>query len=104
MKFGAHMLPTYTPELDGPVPDYYARLFDQVIEFERLGFDQAWVTEHHFGGYGGILPHPPTFLSAAAGKTSRIRLGVAMAGFVGFAASRTYLTAFGTSLGSSARS
>jgi len=19
------------------------------------------VTEHHFGGYGGMLPHPPTF-------------------------------------------
>ncbi len=79
MKFGSHTLPTYTPELDGPVPDYYRRLFDQICEFERLGFDQAWVTEHHFGGYGGILPHPPTFLSAAACKTSRIRLGVAVA-------------------------
>ena len=79
MKFGAHMLPTYAPDLDGPVPDYYGRLFEQIIEFEKLGFDQAWVTEHHFGGYGGILPHPPTFLSAIAGKTSRIRLGVAVA-------------------------
>jgi alkanesulfonate monooxygenase SsuD/methylene tetrahydromethanopterin reductase-like flavin-dependent oxidoreductase (luciferase family) len=79
MKFGAHILPTYTAELDGPVPDYYGRLFDQIIECEKLGFDQAWVTEHHFGGYGGILPHPPTFLAAAAAKTSRIRLGVAVA-------------------------
>lgn len=79
MRFGAHMLPTYSPELDGPVPDYYGRLFDQIIEFERLGFDQAWVTEHHFGAYGGILPHPPTFLSAIACKTTRIRLGVAVA-------------------------
>ena len=79
MKFGAHILPTYSPELDGSVRDYYSRLFDQVVEFEKLGFDQAWVTEHHFGGYGGILPHPPTFLSAVAGKTSRIRLGVAVA-------------------------
>ncbi len=79
MKFGSHTLPTYTPELDGPVPDYYRRLFDQIGEFERLGFDQAWVTEHHFGGYGGILPHPPTFLAAVACKTARIRLGVAVA-------------------------
>jgi alkanesulfonate monooxygenase SsuD/methylene tetrahydromethanopterin reductase-like flavin-dependent oxidoreductase (luciferase family) len=79
MKFAAHILPTYTPELDGPVPEYYTRLFDLIIECEKLGFDQAWVTEHHFGGYGGILPHPPTFLAAAAGKTSRIRLGVAVA-------------------------
>jgi alkanesulfonate monooxygenase SsuD/methylene tetrahydromethanopterin reductase-like flavin-dependent oxidoreductase (luciferase family) len=65
--------------LDGSVPAYYSRLFEQIIEFEKLGFHQAWVTEHHFGGYGGILPHPPTFLAAAAGKTSRIRLGVAVA-------------------------
>jgi alkanesulfonate monooxygenase SsuD/methylene tetrahydromethanopterin reductase-like flavin-dependent oxidoreductase (luciferase family) len=79
MKFGAHILPTYAPELDGPVPAYYDRLFEQIVEFERLGFHQAWVTEHHFGGYGGILPHPATFIAAAAGKTSRIRLGVAVA-------------------------
>ena len=79
MKFGAHILPTYSAELDGAVPDYYGRLFEQVIEFEKLGFDQAWVTEHHFGAYGGILPHPPTFLSALAARTSRIRLGVAVA-------------------------
>jgi alkanesulfonate monooxygenase SsuD/methylene tetrahydromethanopterin reductase-like flavin-dependent oxidoreductase (luciferase family) len=79
MKFGSHTLPTYSPELDGPVPDYYQRLFEQITEFEKLGFDQAWVTEHHFGGYGGILPHPPTFLSAVACKTTRIRLGVAVA-------------------------
>jgi alkanesulfonate monooxygenase SsuD/methylene tetrahydromethanopterin reductase-like flavin-dependent oxidoreductase (luciferase family) len=79
MKFGAHILPTYSPELDGPVPEYYTRLFEQLKEFEKLGFHQAWVTEHHFGGYGGILPHPPTFLAAAAGKTTRIRLGVAVA-------------------------
>ncbi|MDH3443359.1 MAG: LLM class flavin-dependent oxidoreductase, partial [Deltaproteobacteria bacterium] len=79
MKFGSHMLPTYTPELDGPVPEYYGRLFEQIIEFEKLGFDQGWVTEHHFGAYGGILPHPPTFLAAVACKTARIRLGVAIA-------------------------
>ena len=52
-------------------------MFEQIIEVEKLGFDQAWVTEHHFGGYGGTLPHPPTFLAAAAQMTSRIRLGVA---------------------------
>jgi alkanesulfonate monooxygenase SsuD/methylene tetrahydromethanopterin reductase-like flavin-dependent oxidoreductase (luciferase family) len=79
MKFGAHMLPTYMPELDGALADFYRCMFDQIVELEKLGFDQAWVTEHHFGGYGGTLPHPPTFLSAVAAKTSRIRLGVAVA-------------------------
>jgi len=79
MKFGAHMLPTHMPALDGPLPDYYRSLFEQIVELERLGFDQAWVTEHHFSGYGGTLPHPPTFLAAAAQVTTRIRLGVAVA-------------------------
>jgi alkanesulfonate monooxygenase SsuD/methylene tetrahydromethanopterin reductase-like flavin-dependent oxidoreductase (luciferase family) len=79
MKFGAHMLPTYMPEVDGLLPDFYRGMFDQIVELEKLGFDQAWVTEHHFGGYGGTLPHPPTFLAAASQMTSRIRLGVAVA-------------------------
>ncbi len=79
MKFGTHILPTYMPEAHGSLPDYYRDMFEQIIEVETLGFDQAWVTEHHFGAYGGTLPHPPTFLAASAQKTSRIRLGVAVA-------------------------
>ena len=68
MKFGAHFLPTYVPELDGPLTEFYRRMFEQIEELERLGFDRAWVTEHHFGDYGGSIPHPPTFLSAVACK------------------------------------
>jgi alkanesulfonate monooxygenase SsuD/methylene tetrahydromethanopterin reductase-like flavin-dependent oxidoreductase (luciferase family) len=79
MKFGTHILPTYMPELEGALPSFYRQMFDQIAEVEKLGFDHAWVTEHHFGGYGGTLPHPPTFLSAVACQTSRIRLGVAVA-------------------------
>ncbi len=79
MKFGIHILPTYMPNVEGPLPDFYRQMFDQIVEVEKLGFDQAWITEHHFGGYGGTLPHPPTFLSAVACKTTRIRLGVAVA-------------------------
>ena len=79
MKFGIHILPTYMAETDGRLADFYRGMFEQISEVEKLGFDQAWVTEHHFGGYGGTLPHPPTFLAAAAQMTSRIRLGVAVA-------------------------
>ena len=79
MKFGIHILPTYMPDVEGPLPDFYRQMFEQIAEVERLGFDQAWITEHHFGGYGGTLPHPPTFLAAVACKTTRIRLGVAVA-------------------------
>ena len=76
MKFGAHYLPTYVPDLDGPINEFYQRMFAQMEEMDRLGYDHIWVTEHHFAMYGGTLPHPPTFLSAIARTTKRIRLGV----------------------------
>jgi alkanesulfonate monooxygenase SsuD/methylene tetrahydromethanopterin reductase-like flavin-dependent oxidoreductase (luciferase family) len=78
MKFDAHYLPTYMPDLDGPLGQFYQRTFQQIEELERLGFDRVWLTEHHFGDYGGSIPHPPTFMSAVARTTCRIRLGVAV--------------------------
>ncbi|HEV8341917.1 MAG TPA: LLM class flavin-dependent oxidoreductase [Candidatus Binatia bacterium] len=78
MKFGAHYLPTYVPGLDGSVPEFYRKMFEQIEEMDRLELDHIWVTEHHFGHYGGTLPHPPTFMSAIARTTERIRLGVAV--------------------------
>jgi alkanesulfonate monooxygenase SsuD/methylene tetrahydromethanopterin reductase-like flavin-dependent oxidoreductase (luciferase family) len=78
MKFGAHYLPTYVPHLDGTVTEFYQKMFEQMEQMDRLGFDHVWVTEHHFGNYGGTIPHPPTFLSAIARTTKKIRLGVAI--------------------------
>jgi alkanesulfonate monooxygenase SsuD/methylene tetrahydromethanopterin reductase-like flavin-dependent oxidoreductase (luciferase family) len=78
MRFGAHFLPTYVPELDGTGPEFYRRMFEQFELLDALGFQDAWVTEHHFDEYGGMVPHPPTFLAAAARSTSRIHLGVAI--------------------------
>src|SRR5947199_9650257 len=78
MRFGVHYLNTYVPELDGPVPQLYQRLFAQMREAEALGFDDAWVTEHHFHEFGGQISQPPVFLAAVAGATRRIHLGVAI--------------------------
>jgi natural product biosynthesis luciferase-like monooxygenase protein len=78
MKFGAHYLPTYIPDLDGPVTELYRRMFAQMEEIDRLGYDHIWVTEHHFAAYGGNLPQPPTFMAALARTTKRIRLGAAI--------------------------
>ena len=41
--------------------ELYQRMFRQIEEMDRLGYDHVWVTEHHFAMYGGTLPHPPTF-------------------------------------------
>jgi alkanesulfonate monooxygenase SsuD/methylene tetrahydromethanopterin reductase-like flavin-dependent oxidoreductase (luciferase family) len=42
---------------------------------ERLGYESAWVAQHHLGAEGGVLPSPFVFLAAAAARTSRVRLG-----------------------------
>jgi natural product biosynthesis luciferase-like monooxygenase protein len=78
MKFGAHYLPTYIPALDGPEPEFYRRMFEQMELLDHVGFHQVWVTEHHFHEYGGTIPDPATFLSAVASHTRRIRLGIAI--------------------------
>lgn len=78
MKFGAHYLPTYVPHLDGSVVEFYRHMLAQMEELDRLGFHSLWVTEHHFGDYGGSIPQPPVFLAAVARGTRRIRLGVAI--------------------------
>lgn len=78
MKFSAHYLPTYVPALDQSPAELYRRMLEQIALLDRLGFHQAWVTEHHFHEYGGVIPDPATFLAAAAARTERIRLGVAI--------------------------
>ena len=78
MRFGVHYLTTYHPESDGSSQEFYARLFEQIQTAEAAGFDDAWVTEHHFHEFGGLIPSPPVFLAALAGVTSRIHLGVAI--------------------------
>ena len=78
MKFAAHYLPTYIAALDGPAPEFYRRMFEQMELLDQVGFHQVWVTEHHFHEYGGTIPDPATFLSAVASRTSRIRLGIAI--------------------------
>jgi natural product biosynthesis luciferase-like monooxygenase protein len=78
MRFGAHYLPTYVPELDGSGQDFYRKMIEQMAELDRVGFDDVWVTEHHFHVYGGMVSQPPTFLAAVAQATQRIHLGVAI--------------------------
>ena len=78
MRFGGHYLPTWVPELDGDAGTFYGRMFEQFELLDALGFDDVWVTEHHFHEYGGTISNPPTFLAAAARGTQRIHLGIAV--------------------------
>jgi alkanesulfonate monooxygenase SsuD/methylene tetrahydromethanopterin reductase-like flavin-dependent oxidoreductase (luciferase family) len=48
---------------------------DQVELADRLGYDYAWCVEHHFLEEYSHCSAPEVFLSAAAARTKRIRLG-----------------------------
>jgi natural product biosynthesis luciferase-like monooxygenase protein len=78
VRFGVHYLTTFFPGLDGSVQQLYGRIAEQIQLAEKLGFDDAWVTEHHFHRFGGLIPHPPVFLGSLATATSRLHLGVAI--------------------------
>jgi alkanesulfonate monooxygenase SsuD/methylene tetrahydromethanopterin reductase-like flavin-dependent oxidoreductase (luciferase family) len=56
----------------------HARVTEEVLEAERLGFDSVWIAEHHFSNRYGILPDPFSYLSYLAAKTSRIKIGAAV--------------------------
>jgi alkanesulfonate monooxygenase SsuD/methylene tetrahydromethanopterin reductase-like flavin-dependent oxidoreductase (luciferase family) len=64
---------------ENPRKDYEAAIADQtrlVQQVEALGFDQAFLAEHHFNP-DAASPSCLSLLSYLAGRTSRIRLGSA---------------------------
>jgi limonene 1,2-monooxygenase len=50
------------------------RDFQLMQWLEELGYDEAWIGEHHSGGYE-IYGQPELFIATAAERTRRIRLG-----------------------------
>ncbi|HEX4420041.1 MAG TPA: LLM class flavin-dependent oxidoreductase [Kofleriaceae bacterium] len=72
MRFGIFMAPFHpagvnpTLLIDGDLA-----LIDHL---DRLGFDEAWIGEHHSAG-SEIIASPEIFIAAAAQRTRRIKLG-----------------------------
>lgn len=50
------------------------RDLELIEHLDRLGYDEAWVGEHHSAGYE-IIASPELFIAAAAERTKRIKLG-----------------------------
>jgi natural product biosynthesis luciferase-like monooxygenase protein len=57
----------------------YRLIIDEACEADSLGFDIAWLAEHHFSTYGGYIPSIPVLGAAIASRTQRIRIGAAAA-------------------------
>jgi alkanesulfonate monooxygenase SsuD/methylene tetrahydromethanopterin reductase-like flavin-dependent oxidoreductase (luciferase family) len=62
------------PQWQVPFEQLYAESLDQIVEAERLGFDSAWITEHHFCD-DGYTPSPMVIGAAIGARTKRLRLG-----------------------------
>src|ERR1700685_416353 len=57
-----------------PNHELYGAILDQVVRAEELGYDNAWLTEHHFADDGYNPSLLPT-AAAIATRTHRIRIG-----------------------------
>ena len=79
MRFYINILTTYYPDFDPPYDVYYQQILEQIELAEELGWECFMFNEHHFLGYGGLVPNPAVLLAAAAARTSRIRLGPCIA-------------------------
>jgi alkanesulfonate monooxygenase SsuD/methylene tetrahydromethanopterin reductase-like flavin-dependent oxidoreductase (luciferase family) len=76
MRFGTFFFFQAAPGLTHE--EVVHRELEQMEWTEELGYDQIWLTEHHFIDYG-LSVDPAALASAAASRTSRVRIGLAAA-------------------------
>lgn len=72
LRFGIFLAP-FHPIDENPAAAL-RRDFELVEWLDELGYDEAWIGEHHSAGYE-IIASPELFIAAAAERTRRIRLG-----------------------------
>jgi len=79
MKFG--ILFTSHPNTDTePYPhrDVHARVTREILRADELGYDYAWLAEHHFSNEYGIMPDVFVYAGYLAGLTKHIKIGTAV--------------------------
>jgi len=76
MRFGTFFFFQAVPWLSHE--EVVHRELEQMEWTEELGFDQIWLTEHHFIDYG-LAVDPATLAAVAASRTRRVRIGLAAA-------------------------
>ena len=73
LKFGTFMASFHCPPGQNPTTAY-ERDLAVIQHMDRLGFDEAWIGEHHSCG-NELIPDPMTFVAWAAPQTKHIKLG-----------------------------
>ncbi|HEY2529355.1 MAG TPA: LLM class flavin-dependent oxidoreductase [Xanthobacteraceae bacterium] len=79
MEFG--ILFTSHPNIDvEPYPHHeaHARVTQEILRADMLGYDYAWVAEHHFSNEYGIMPDVFVYAAYLAALTQRIKIGTAV--------------------------
>lgn len=79
MEFG--ILFTSHPNTDVeryPHRDLHVRVTREIVRADELGFDYAWVAEHHFSNEYGIMPDVFVYAAYLAPLTKRIKIGTAV--------------------------
>ncbi len=72
MRFGSFIAPFHPPDHN---PTLSLEWDLELIEhMDRLGFDEAWIGEHHSAG-SEIIASPEIFIASAAARTNNIKLG-----------------------------
>ncbi|MBM4569069.1 LLM class flavin-dependent oxidoreductase [Rhodococcus hoagii] len=72
IRFGAFLAPFHPLDADPALQ--LRRDIDLMEHLDHLGFEEAWMGEHHSTG-AEIVPSPEVFIAAAAERTERIRFG-----------------------------
>src|SRR6185437_13340703 len=72
LRFGAFIAPFHP--LDENPTQAIERYLELVQWMDRLGYEEAWIGEHHSASYE-LIASPEVFIAAAAERTKNIRLG-----------------------------
>jgi alkanesulfonate monooxygenase SsuD/methylene tetrahydromethanopterin reductase-like flavin-dependent oxidoreductase (luciferase family) len=78
MRLSIFSVVDHYPERQRSIAALYDQVIAQCVRAEELGFDSFLIAEHHFHEYGAV-PDPVVLLPVLALRTSRIRLGPAVA-------------------------
>ncbi len=76
MRFGLYL----DPQTPGPADD--GRVIDEVLDLvdlcEAVGFENVWLTEHHFTGYN-VYSDPMVLAGTIAHRNPRLQIGLSVA-------------------------